>query len=167
MKHFGWYYAFNRHFTKDALASLVRSGDVIEVEIDGLPGTWYATSDLERRLRDVRDGWEERTTLLSPFDSLIMDRARLETVFGYFYRMEIYVPPHLRTLGYWAMPVLHGDAIVGSVDPKLDRAKGILVVNKVVLRPGAPRGAKRAIRGAVEELADFVGATTVAWGRTL
>ncbi len=167
VKHFKWYYAFNRHFSTAALASLVRSGDVLEVEVDGLPGTWYATSDLARRLRDVGDGWAERTTLLSPFDSLIMDRARLETLFGYFYRMEIYVPPHLRTLGYWAMPVLHGDAIVGSVDPKLDRENGVLVVNKVVLRPDAPRGAKRAIRGAVDELAEFVGAATVDWGRTL
>ena len=77
--------------------------------------------------------------------------------------MEIYVPPHLRKLGYWAMPVLHDDRIVGSVDPRFERARGELVVNTVVLEPGAPRTAPRAIRGAVEELAEFVGAAKVVW----
>ncbi len=162
-KAFKWYYAFNRHLTANALASLVRGGEIVSVEIEDVPGTWYAPGDLERRLRALRDGWEGRTTLLSPFDSLILDRARLELLFGYRYRMEIYTPPHLRKLGYWAMPVLHGDRIVGSVDPKLDREKRVLIVNKVVREPGVPRGAMRAVRGAVDELAEFVGATRVTW----
>ncbi|MDE3113890.1 MAG: YcaQ family DNA glycosylase [Chloroflexota bacterium] len=166
-KAFKWYYAFNRYIDPDTLAALVREGALAAVEIEGLRGTWYAEGDLQRRLRVLRDGWEGRTTLLSPFDSLIMDRERLEALFGYRYRMEIYVPPQLRKLGYWAMPVLMGDAIVGSVDPKLDREKGVLVVNKVVLEPGAPARAKRAVRGALEELAEFVGAEKIAWGRAL
>src|SRR5207244_10892622 len=63
-------------------------------------------------------------SLLSPFDNLIADRARTEQLFSYRYRTEIYTPPHLRKLGYWAMPVLHGDRIVGSVDPRFERARG-------------------------------------------
>jgi hypothetical protein len=114
-------------------------------------------------VRDVNKKWEGRTTLLSPFDNLIIDRDRTEQLFGYFYRMEIYVPPHLRTLGYWAMPVLHGDAIVGSVDPRFDRAEGTLAINKVVLTPDAPRTAMPAIRRAVNELAEWVGADRVRW----
>ncbi|HYK98899.1 MAG TPA: hypothetical protein VEU77_10970, partial [Candidatus Acidoferrales bacterium] len=57
-------------------------------------------------------------------------------------------------------PVLRGDRIVGSVDPKVDRERGVLVVNRLVTEKGAPL---RAIRGAVSELADFVGATKVEW----
>jgi len=165
-QHFRWYYVFNRHITKDAVASLERDGEIVRVEVEGVRGTFYAASDVERRLRRVRDEWEPRTTLLSPFDNLIMDRARTEQLFGYRYRMEIYVPPHLRKLGYWAMPVLHGDRIVGSVDPRFERARGELVVNKVVLQPGAPRTAMRAIRGAVDELAEWLGAAKVVWRRT-
>ena len=61
------------------------------------------------------------------------------------------------------MPVLHGDRIVGSVDPRFERARGELVVNKVVLDSRAPRDAMRPIRAAVDELAAFVGATKIRW----
>jgi len=176
LKQLRWHYAFGRNVTQPALDALERDGSIVRVEIadersgrtnadDGAawPGTWYAPGDLAKRLRAVRERWEGRTTLLSPFDDLIIDRARTEQLFGYRYRMEIYVPPHLRTLGYWAMPALHDDRIVGSVDPRFERARGELVVNTVVLQPGAPRTATRAIRGAVEELAEFVGARKVVW----
>src|SRR5207247_1410168 len=122
-------------------------------------GPWYAPGDVVELLASVHRSWEERTTLLSPFDNLIADRARTEQLFSYRYRTEIYTPPHLRKLGYWAMPVLHGDRIVGSVDPRFERARGELVVNKVVLDSRAPRDVMRPIRAAVDELAAFVGAT--------
>ena len=126
-------------------------------------GTWYAPADVVEQLASVLRSWKERTTLLSPFDNLIADRARTEQLFSYRYRTEIYTPPHLRKLGYWAMPVLHGDRIVGSVDPRFERARGELVVNKVVLDSRAPRDAMRPIRTAVDELAAFVGATKIRW----
>jgi uncharacterized protein len=165
----GWlgrgYYAFSRHITTDAFASLERDGRIVRVEVEDLPGIWFATSDVAERARAVRATWQPRTTLLSPFDNLIMDRDRVEQLFGYRYRIEIYTPVHLRTRGYWAMPVLHGDRIVGSVDPRVDRDRGELVVNRVVLEPGAPRSAMPAIRRAVAELAEFAGAATVRWPR--
>lgn len=165
VRHFRWYYAFNRHFTPEALEALEREGRVVRVEVEGVKGTFYAPGDVERRLRVLRDDWQGRTTLLSPFDNLIMDRDFTELLFDYRYRMEIYTPPHLRQLGYWAMPVLHEDRIVGSVDPRMDRDAGELVVNKVVLVPDAPRTAMPAIRRAVEELAEFAGASRVRWPR--
>jgi uncharacterized protein len=163
MKQLRAYYAFKRDITPAAVASLEREGRVVRVEIANVPGIWFATSDIARRERAVREQWDARTTLLSPFDSLIMDRLRLEELFGYSYRIEIYTPVHLRKRGYWAMPVLHGDRIVGSVDPRVDRERGELVVNRVVLEPGAPRSARPAIRRAVAELAEFVGAARVRW----
>jgi len=162
LKQLRSHYAFARYVTQRALDALVREGAAAPVEITDAAwkGPHYAPADVA-----IRDRWEERTTLLSPFDNLIIDRARTEQLFGYRYRMEIYVPPHLRKIGYWAMPVLHGDRIVGSVDPRFDRARGELVVNKVVLEPGAPRNLMSHVKRAVEELAAFVGATKVRWLR--
>ena len=162
LKQLRSHYAFARYVTQRALDALVREGAAAPVEITDAAwkGPHYAPADVA-----IRDRWEERTTLLSPFDNLIIDRARTEQLFGYRYRMEIYVPPHLRKIGYWAMPVLHGDRIVGSVDPRFDRARGELVVNKVVLEPGAPRNLMSHVKCAVEELAAFVGATKVRWLR--
>jgi len=157
LKQLRWYHAFNRHVTPDALRALEREGRVTPVEVVGIDDVFYTLSDIERRLRAPFVG---RTVLLSPFDPLIKDRERLEMLFGYRYRIEIYTPVRLRKLGFWAMPVLHGDRIVGSVDPKVDRERGVLVVNRLVTEKGAPL---RAIRGAVSELADFMGATKVEW----
>src|ERR671934_627761 len=135
LKQLKWHYAFSRHVTQRALDALEREGAIARVEITDAQwkGTHYALA------RPARVEWEDRTTLLSPFDNLIIDRDRTLEQFGYHYRMEIYVPAHLRKLGFWAMPVLHHDAIVGSVDPRLERGEGVLVVNRVVLQPDAPR----------------------------
>jgi len=162
LKQMRWHYAFAGHVTQKALDALVREGAAVRVEIADAAwkGAYYAPAGVR-----MRDGWEGRTTLLSPFDNLIIDRARTEQLFGYRYRMEIYTPPHLRKVGYWAMPVLHGERIVGSVDPRFDRVRGELVVNQVVIQPGAPANVMHQVEGAVEELAGFIGATKVRWPR--
>src|SRR5205823_14728062 len=109
----------------------------------------------------------ERTTLLSPFDNLIIDRPRTELLFGMRYRMEIYVPKHLRVRGFWAMPILHGDQLIGTVDPKVDRERGVMEVVTFHLEVGAPRerATRRAVEAAVEDLATFAGARDVVWPR--
>ena len=165
VRHLAWYYGFNQHITVAAIAALEREGEIVRVVVDGAPGVFYTRSDVGRRLRAVRGDWEGRTTLLSPFDNLIHDRARLEQLFDYFYRIEIYTSVAKRRLGFWAMPVLHGDRIVGSVDPKLDRETGVLTINRVVMQKDAPRSACAAMRRAVDDLAAFVGATDVRWQR--
>jgi len=79
--------------------------------------------------------------------------------------MEIYVPKHLRVRGFWAMPILHGERLIGTVDPKVDRERGRLEVITFRLERDAPRdrSTRRAIEGAVEDLAAFAGATEVTW----
>ena len=159
LRQLKWHYAFSRHVSQRALDALEHDGAIARVEIADAKwkGIHYTLA------RRSKIDWEERTILLSPFDNLIIDRQRTLEQFGYFYRMEIYVPAHLRKLGYWAMPVLHGDRIVGSVDPRLERADGLLVVNRVVLQPDAPQSVMRPIERALEELAAFVGAKDVRW----
>jgi uncharacterized protein YcaQ len=157
-------YALGWYVTADALATLERDGIASRVSIEGFRGPHFAlTSDLHSR-----QGSPERTTLLSPFDNLIINRTRTELLFGMRYRMEVYVPKHLRVRGFWAMPVLHRDRLIGTVDPKVDREHGILEVVTFRLERDAPRdrSTRRAIEDAVNDLAAFAGATDVAWPRS-
>jgi uncharacterized protein YcaQ len=158
-------YALGVFVTPEALESLERDGTATRVEVEGLRGPHFALeSELRRRVAAPA-----RTTLLSPFDNLIIDRPRTESLFGLRYRMEIYVPKHLRVRGFWAMPILHGERLIGTVDPKVDRPSGRLVVNSILLERDAPREAstRRAVEQAVDDLAAFAGASEVTWPRDI
>jgi uncharacterized protein YcaQ len=94
--------------------------------------------------------------LLSPFDNLIIDRRRAETLFDFEHRMEIYVPPAKRRYGYYVFPYLHGDRVAGRLDLRADRKAGRLVVLAVHAEPGTARlpGGMRPLRKALESLAE-------------
>jgi uncharacterized protein len=163
----------DRHFTAGrypglaaVLAGLERSGRVERVRLaaDGaeLPGPWYVHADDLPLLERLQAGaWRPRTTLLSPFDNLIIDRERTERLFGFRFRMELYVPKAARRYGYYVLPILHGDRLVGRVDPAMDRASGRLAVNAVHAEPDAPATAGPAVAAALGELAAFLGADGV------
>jgi len=163
----------DRHFTAyrypglaAVLASLERSGRIERVRLttDGAErnGPWYVHADDLPLLERLEAGdWRPRTTLLSPFDNLIINRERTERLFGFSFRLEIYVPKTARRHGYYVLPVLHGDRFIGRVDPALDRKTGHLVVHAVHAEPGAPSSAGPAVATALQELSTFLGATGV------
>ncbi len=135
-----------------AARELAELGLLERVEIEGLDGEWYAHPDA---LAD--ESFEPRTTLLSPFDPLIRDRERTAALWDFDFRLELYVPKAKRRYGYFVMPVLEGDELVGRIDPLVDRKAGRLVVNAVHPEPG------RTLRIAepLDSLARFVGAREV------
>ena len=107
---------------------------------------------------DADDGPVERTTLLSPFDRLIHDRGRTEALFGFRYRLEIYVPKAERVHGYFVLPVLCGDRLVGRLDPELDRKAGVLRINAIHWESEPVP-----LENAVQSLAQFLGAGRIEW----
>jgi uncharacterized protein YcaQ len=117
------YYMLNPRFAKPLVVALAAEGALVEVAVEGwrdraytLPGARAATS---RRTH---------ATLLSPFDSLIWERARTARLFGFDYRIEVYVPEPKRTYGYYVLPLLLGEELVARFDLKADRTDSVLLV---------------------------------------
>ena len=150
-----------------ALASLEKQGRILPVGIrdtDGSwPGTWYVhADDLALLDRIEAGGWRPRTTLLSPFDNLIIDRRRTSRMFGFDYTMEIYVPAAKRRYGYFAMPVLHEDRLVARVDPAMNRDNKRLSIRRLTVESGCEDlQVARATRDAIAGLATFLGAVAI------
>lgn len=156
LSRFGWTFEGARPpGWERALAELEREGRAVRVSIDGVSGERWAHGEvLDRPFRG-------RTVLLSPFDRLIHDRARTEELFRFRFRLEIYVPKAQREHGYFVMPILHGDRLIGRIDPSFDRTANVLRVRAVFAEPDAPAGAWRAVRSQLDELASWLGAETV------
>jgi uncharacterized protein len=140
-----------------AIRRHLREGLIVPIEVDGLPGRWVAHRDL------LDATFRGRTTLLSPFDDLISDRERTQRLFDFRFRLEIYVPKAKREFGYFVLPILRGDRLVGRIDPVFDRKAGVLCVNAVYAEPHAEPGDGPAVGRAIEELAAWLRATDIAW----
>ena len=138
-----------------ALAALVRERVAIPAGVGELKGPWYVHADLLER------PFRPRTTLLSPFDDLVSDRDHTEQLFGFRFRLEIYVPKAKREFGYFVLPILHGDRLIGRIDPKFDRSTGVLHVNAVYAQDDAPADAGTAVRRTIEDLGGWLGAQEV------
>ena len=150
-----------------ALGTLEKQGRIVPINVRDAdrpwPGVWYVhADDLALLDRIEARAWEPRTTLLSPFDNLIIDRKRTRRMFGFDYTMEIYVPAAKRLYGYFAMPVLHEDRLVARVDPAMNREAGRLSIKRVSVEVGCndPQVAV-ATREAIAGLATFLGAGAI------
>lgn len=165
-----------------ALREMVRRGEVVEIAVAGDRGRWYALSrDIEPLAAAGRRRVASRgATLLSPFDSFLWHRERVARLFGYDYRIEVYVPAARRTFGYYALPLLVDGQLIGRVDTKLHRADRRLELRHVCFEPWfaadeAPPAAawgavsqERGLTGLVDavcSLASFTGTERVEVGR--
>lgn len=142
---------------KPALADLVNSGDLEPVEVDG----WTAPAYLRSGQAVPRT--DRGTALLCPFDPLIFFRPRVERIFGFEYRIEIYTPAAKRRFGYYVWPFMLDGELVGRVDLKADRTAGTLRVVGAFVEP--ERESTRvagALAGELQTMADWLGLGDVA-----
>ncbi|MCW4464396.1 winged helix DNA-binding domain-containing protein [Glutamicibacter sp. MNS18] len=117
------YYRLPLRPVRQTARELVEAGELEPVRVQGQPGHLFmprGTPVPSRITRTVR--------ILSPFDSMVFNRARLQSLFGFHYRIEIYVPSSKRLYGYYVFPILYGHEFVGRVDLKADRRAGVLRV---------------------------------------
>ena len=119
--------------------------------VEGVPGEWRVDPA-------YLDGdFEGRTALLSPFDRLVHDRLRAQELFDFEYTLEMYKPAAQRRWGYYALPILHGDRLIGKLDAAVDRKAGVLRVNAIHEDVKLTRATAKAVQAELQDLAAWLG----------
>ncbi|MDB5459198.1 MAG: cytoplasmic protein [Caulobacteraceae bacterium] len=141
---------------KPAIETLVEDGALVPVKVEG----WSQAAYLDPQARMPRR--IDARALLVPFDPLIWDRSRTERLFCVRVRLEIYTPAHKREHGYYVLPFLLGDRIVGRMDLKSDRAAGVLRVQSAHAEPDAPADVAEHLAAELRLMAGWLGLEAVA-----
>jgi uncharacterized protein YcaQ len=126
--------------------------------VEGVKGEWRVDPAA------LQDEFEARTALLSPFDRLVYDRRRAEELFDFEYTLEMYKPAAKRRWGYFALPILHGDRLVGKIDAKADRDASVLRVNAVHEDIRFTKAIARAVEDELADLASWLGLDAIERG---
>ncbi len=145
---------------KPMVAQLVKEGVLVEIKAkltDGTTSTLVVHRDNLPLLEEAASGGfpPQRTTFLSPFDNLFWARGRDEAIWGFRQRLEAYTPSEKRVYGYFCLPILYKDRLVGRFDPKLERKAGILRIRALYLEPGV-KPCEELISGVAAAMRDFM-----------
>jgi uncharacterized protein YcaQ len=154
------YYRLRVDATREAVRDLEESGELVPVTVRGwerggrpLPAWRAVAARAPRRV--------EAAALLSPFDPVVWERPRAERLFGFHYRISIYTPAEQRAHGYYVLPALVDDRIVGRIDLKSDRQAGVLRVQHAWREPDAPADAAERLAPVLLEAARWQGLDAV------
>ena len=123
--------------------------------VEGVKGDWRVDPAA------LGQDFEGRTALLSPFDRLVHDRVRTEELFDFEYTLEMYKPADKRRWGYFALPILHGDRLVGKLDAKADRKASVLRVNAIHMDVKFTRAMTKGVQTELDDLAAWLGLDAV------
>ncbi len=159
-KDFADYFRLKSAPTLTAIRDLEDAGELIPIEVPGWgAGGKAGAAWLHRDARLPRR--MDAAAVLSPFDPVVWERARALRLFGFHYRIEIYTPEPKRVFGYYSLPVLLGDMIVGRVDLKNDRKAGVLRVQAAWAEEGAPPDTAERLASVLREAAAWQGLTEI------
>lgn len=145
------YFRLGRAESVAALHELADAGEVVPVSVPG----WTQPAWLHRGARSPRR--IDAVAMLSPFDPVVWNRPRAERLFGFHYRIEIYTPAPKRVFGYYSLPILLDDALVGRIDLKSDRQNGVLRVQSAWVEPGAPASTAERLVPVLQDAAAWQG----------
>lgn len=132
------YFRLNKTDARAALSRLEKQDRVMTVEVEGWKTPGYIHPEHRKRVEAAAKGRipHSKTTFLSPFDPLVWDRKRALDLFNFDYKIEVYTPAPRRKYGYFTLPILYNNALIGRLDPKSHRKEGIFEVKALHLEPG-------------------------------
>jgi uncharacterized protein len=120
---------------KKVLANMVESNEIETISIDNNKSLYY-TSNQQLKVLNQKQVTVKQVHILNPFDNLIIQRKRVKDIFNFDYQIECYVPQKKRVFGYYTLPILYGNELVGRFDAKADRKTGEFIINRVWLEKG-------------------------------
>lgn len=152
----------------EMMKRLQAEGKLLPVKVGDFKGDWLIHVDDLPLLEKIEAGdWQPKTTFLSPFDSLICNRERARTFWDFDYTIEIYVPEKKRKYGYYVLPILHEDRLVGRMDMEMNRKTKTLHILSTHAEAHASSAEAASIRESLHEFAKWLGADTIEYGKSV
>jgi hypothetical protein len=153
------------------VAGLLADGTLVPLEIEGIRGVRHVLQSELPILDAARaEPAGQGVTFLAPLDPLLWDRRLLRALFAFDYTWEVYTPEAKRKHGYYVLPILFGDRLVGRIEPRVVKGSGVLQIEAIWFEAGfaplAEPGFVAGFAAALRAYATFVGAQTIAWPRT-